>query len=200
MCPSLESEPRAGLGLPSFPSERFPHRPTLCYSRIGRKATILVQLLLFAIIGLTTAFMPSFELYMVLRFAVATAVAGYTFSNVSLRECMGPEALSLEVRSWGLSSPCAQTACGSLVGSPGHRWPHAKGSEVHVDGAASGEHQGGTVPGAGLPSTSLFAQLQSGWGPRGGRRPWSWPSAPSPWGRWCWQDSPMASETGGFSR
>uniref|UniRef100_A0A8C7AMA4 Solute carrier family 22 member 13 n=2 Tax=Neovison vison TaxID=452646 RepID=A0A8C7AMA4_NEOVI len=58
---------------------------------IGRKATILVQLLLFAIIGLTTAFMPSFELYMVLRFAVATAVAGYTFSNVSLlTEWVGP--------------------------------------------------------------------------------------------------------------
>lgn len=50
-----------------------------------------MQLLLFAIIGLTTAFMPSFELYMVLRFAVATAVAGYTFSNVSLlTEWVGP--------------------------------------------------------------------------------------------------------------
>ncbi|XP_019518264.1 PREDICTED: solute carrier family 22 member 13 isoform X1 [Hipposideros armiger] len=58
---------------------------------IGRKATILVQLLLFAIFGLATAFVPSFELYMVLRFAVATAVAGYTFSNVTLlTEWVGP--------------------------------------------------------------------------------------------------------------
>ncbi|XP_008708394.2 solute carrier family 22 member 13 isoform X1 [Ursus maritimus] len=58
---------------------------------IGRKATILVQLLLFALIGLTTAFVPSFELYMVMRFAVATAVAGYTFSNVTLlTEWVGP--------------------------------------------------------------------------------------------------------------
>lgn len=67
-----------------------------CYSRIGRRATILVQLFLFAIFGLSTAFVPSFELYMVLRFAVATAVAGYTFSNVTLRECLAPEALSHE--------------------------------------------------------------------------------------------------------
>ncbi|KAF6313491.1 solute carrier family 22 member 13 [Rhinolophus ferrumequinum] len=58
---------------------------------IGRKATILVQLLFFALFGLATAFMPNFELYMVLRFAVATAVAGYTFSNVTLlTEWVGP--------------------------------------------------------------------------------------------------------------
>ena len=49
-----------------------------------------MQLLLFALLGLTTAFVPSFELYMVLRFAVATAVSGFTFSNVSLREYLGP--------------------------------------------------------------------------------------------------------------
>ncbi|XP_012506951.1 PREDICTED: solute carrier family 22 member 13-like [Propithecus coquereli] len=62
----------------------------LC-DRIGRKATILVQLLLFAIIGMSTAFVPSFELYMALRFAVATAVSGYTFSNVTLlTEWVGP--------------------------------------------------------------------------------------------------------------
>ena len=88
------------LGSPSLP----PHQRAsltdlpLCYSRIGRKATILVQLLLFALIGLTTAFVPSFELYMVMRFAVATAVAGYTFSNVALREYQGPDALSHEVK------------------------------------------------------------------------------------------------------
>ncbi|XP_007943898.1 solute carrier family 22 member 13 [Orycteropus afer afer] len=62
----------------------------LC-DRIGRKITILVQLLLLALIGLSTAFVPSFELYTALRFAVATAVAGYTFSNVTLlTEWVGP--------------------------------------------------------------------------------------------------------------
>ncbi|XP_007517133.1 solute carrier family 22 member 13 isoform X4 [Erinaceus europaeus] len=62
----------------------------LC-DRIGRKITVLLQLLLFGLMGLATAFMPSFELYMVLRFAVATAVAGYTFSNVALlSEWTGP--------------------------------------------------------------------------------------------------------------
>ncbi|XP_008066537.1 solute carrier family 22 member 13-like [Carlito syrichta] len=50
----------------------------------GRKATILVQLLLFGLIGLATAFVPSFQFYMVLRFAVATAVAGFTFSHITL--------------------------------------------------------------------------------------------------------------------
>ncbi|XP_045392517.1 solute carrier family 22 member 13 isoform X4 [Lemur catta] len=62
----------------------------LC-DRIGRKAAVLVQLLLFSIIGVSTAFVPSFELYMALRFAVATAISGYTFSNVSLlTEWVGP--------------------------------------------------------------------------------------------------------------
>ncbi|XP_070348415.1 solute carrier family 22 member 13 [Equus asinus] len=65
---------------------------------IGRKATILVQLLLFAIFGLAPAFVPSFELYMVLRFAVATAVAGFTFSNVTLlTEWLGPSWRTLSV-------------------------------------------------------------------------------------------------------
>ncbi|XP_053077650.1 solute carrier family 22 member 13 isoform X2 [Acinonyx jubatus] len=62
----------------------------LC-DRIGRKVSILVQLLLFALLGPTMAFVPSFELYMVLRFAVATAVSGFAFSNVSLlTEWVGP--------------------------------------------------------------------------------------------------------------
>nr|XP_011737053.1 solute carrier family 22 member 13 isoform X1 [Macaca nemestrina]XP_011737054.1 solute carrier family 22 member 13 isoform X1 [Macaca nemestrina] len=61
------------------------------WDRIGRKATILVQLLLFTLIGLVTAFVPSFELYMALRFAVATAIAGFAFSNVTLlTEWVGP--------------------------------------------------------------------------------------------------------------
>ncbi|KAJ1069505.1 hypothetical protein K5549_020501, partial [Capra hircus] len=40
---------------------------------IGRKATLLVPLLLFAILDMRPTFMPSFELYMVLCFSVATA-------------------------------------------------------------------------------------------------------------------------------
>ncbi|KAI4532134.1 hypothetical protein MG293_017399 [Ovis ammon polii] len=56
----------------------------LCNPRIGHKATLLVPLLLFAILGMRTAFMPSFELCMVLCFSVATAAAGYTFRNVTL--------------------------------------------------------------------------------------------------------------------
>ncbi|XP_025740007.2 solute carrier family 22 member 13 isoform X2 [Callorhinus ursinus] len=110
---------------------------------IGRKATILVQLLLLALIGLATAFVPSFALYMVLRFAMATAVAGYAFSNVTLREYLGPEALSHDVKPWGLSGPHAQTACGSLVRHPYHKWSHTRGTEAHVDRGASRECQGG---------------------------------------------------------
>ncbi|XP_013370512.1 PREDICTED: solute carrier family 22 member 13 [Chinchilla lanigera] len=44
--------------------------------RIGRRVCILVQLLLIAIVGLATAFVPSFELYMALCFSLATAGAG----------------------------------------------------------------------------------------------------------------------------
>lgn len=86
-CPPSHREPRAGVGLPRF----LPLRDSLLglspfYFRIGRKASILIQLLLFALIGLATAFVPSFELYLVMRFAVATAVAGYALTNVTLRE------------------------------------------------------------------------------------------------------------------
>ena len=49
-------------------------------------------------------------------------------------------------------------------------------------------------------SASACFQLQSGWGPRGGSRLWSWHSAPSPWGRWLLQDLPTASRTGDSSR
>ncbi|KAM6162735.1 LOW QUALITY PROTEIN: solute carrier family 22 member 13 [Erethizon dorsatum] len=57
--------------------------------RIGR-ACILLQLLLMAIVGLATA-LPSFELYMVLRFALATAGAGCTLRTITLvSEWVGP--------------------------------------------------------------------------------------------------------------
>lgn len=49
-----------------------------------------MQLLLFAILGTAAAFVPGFELYTVLRFAVATAVVGYNFSSVTLRGYLGP--------------------------------------------------------------------------------------------------------------
>ncbi|XP_036595581.1 solute carrier family 22 member 13-like [Trichosurus vulpecula] len=55
----------------------------LC-DRIGRRPTILILLLLYAVFGIGTAFVTDFYFYMVLRFAVATVVSGYTFSNVTL--------------------------------------------------------------------------------------------------------------------
>ncbi|XP_074055223.1 solute carrier family 22 member 13-like [Macrotis lagotis] len=55
----------------------------LC-DRIGRRPTILILLLLHAVFGIGTAFVPNFYLYMALRFAVASAVAGYAISNVTL--------------------------------------------------------------------------------------------------------------------
>uniref|UniRef100_A0A4X2L2I2 Solute carrier family 22 member 13 n=1 Tax=Vombatus ursinus TaxID=29139 RepID=A0A4X2L2I2_VOMUR len=55
----------------------------LC-DRIGRRPTMLILLLLVAVFGIGTAFVPDFYLYMIFRFAVATAVAGFTFSNVTL--------------------------------------------------------------------------------------------------------------------
>ncbi|XP_046525318.1 solute carrier family 22 member 13 isoform X5 [Equus quagga] len=83
---------------------------------IGRKATILVQLLLFAIFGLAPAFVPSFELYMVLRFAVATAVAGFTFSNVTLlTEWLGPSWRTLSVVLGQCSFSAGQMALAGLA-------------------------------------------------------------------------------------
>lgn len=101
------------LGLPLSPQTDSLLDLPLCNPRIGHKATLLVQLLLFAILGMSTAFMPSFELYMVLCFSVATAVTGYTFSNVTLREYLGPEASSCRARPWGL---CGHTP--TLPGGP----------------------------------------------------------------------------------
>ncbi|XP_072455087.1 solute carrier family 22 member 13-like isoform X1 [Notamacropus eugenii] len=55
----------------------------LC-DRIGRRPTILILLLLLAVFGIGTAFVPDFYFYMALRFAVATAVSGFAFSSVTL--------------------------------------------------------------------------------------------------------------------
>ncbi|XP_058146768.1 solute carrier family 22 member 13 isoform X3 [Dasypus novemcinctus] len=58
---------------------------------IGRRAAILVQLLVIAVTSLATAFVPSFELYVALRFAVATAVSGFALCHVTLlTEWVGP--------------------------------------------------------------------------------------------------------------
>lgn len=62
-----------------------------CYLRIGRRASILLQMLLSGTIGVATAFVPSFELYMVLCFFSAIAVAGYMMSTMILGECLSPE-------------------------------------------------------------------------------------------------------------
>lgn len=84
---SAHPEPRAGPGRPLLPPRTdFLLGLSPVHLRTGRKASILIQLLLFAAIGLATAFVPSFELYMVMRFTVATAVAGYFLTSVSLRE------------------------------------------------------------------------------------------------------------------
>ncbi|XP_005082406.1 solute carrier family 22 member 13 [Mesocricetus auratus] len=59
--------------------------------RIGRRPSLLVQLLLSAITGMATAFVSSFELYMALCFVLGTAVAGFLLStNVLLSEWVGP--------------------------------------------------------------------------------------------------------------
>uniref|UniRef100_A0A8C8VUF3 Major facilitator superfamily (MFS) profile domain-containing protein n=1 Tax=Peromyscus maniculatus bairdii TaxID=230844 RepID=A0A8C8VUF3_PERMB len=54
---------------------------------IGRRASILLQLFLSGLIGVATAFVPSFELYMALCFISATAVAGLVFT---VSEWVGP--------------------------------------------------------------------------------------------------------------
>lgn len=122
-CVHTESPGQGWVSLSPLPSEipsQTCHLSPL-YRRIGRKASILIQLLLFAIIGLATAFVPTFELYMVMRFAVATAVAGYALTNVTLREYLAC-GLSHRVRPWGLASfpDCLRGPCQGphLQGSP----------------------------------------------------------------------------------
>ncbi|XP_028933111.1 solute carrier family 22 member 13-like isoform X2 [Ornithorhynchus anatinus] len=59
--------------------------------RFGRRITILMELLLQAMVGIGTAFVPNFYLYMVLRFVVGTAVSGFSISFVTLNmEWVGP--------------------------------------------------------------------------------------------------------------
>ncbi|OWK02471.1 hypothetical protein Celaphus_00010251 [Cervus elaphus hippelaphus] len=106
---SVENEIDSLLGLP------------LCNPRIGHTATLLVQLLLFAILGVSTAFVPSFELYVVLCFSVAAAVAGYTFSNVTLHEFVDSlvfYGLGLKVGDFGLNIYLTQLIFGAVEPPP----------------------------------------------------------------------------------
>ncbi|XP_076773456.1 solute carrier family 22 member 13 isoform X2 [Arvicanthis niloticus] len=58
---------------------------------IGRRPSLLMQLLLSGISGMATAFVSSFELYMTLHFALAAANAGFLLStNVLMSEWVGP--------------------------------------------------------------------------------------------------------------
>ncbi|KAM7336843.1 hypothetical protein ACRRTK_002962 [Alexandromys fortis] len=59
---------------------------------IGRRPSLLVQLLLSAIMGMAAACVSSFELYMTLSFGLATTVAGFLLSTNVLREYLGPKA------------------------------------------------------------------------------------------------------------
>ncbi|KAK7816750.1 hypothetical protein U0070_009275 [Myodes glareolus] len=56
---------------------------------IGRRPSLLVQLLLSAITGMATACVSSFELYMILNFGLATAVAGFLLST-NVLQWVGP--------------------------------------------------------------------------------------------------------------
>lgn len=88
-CPSSRRAPgRAGCPLPPSPQRAF-SPPS---SRIGRKAAVLLQVLISAVFGLSIAFVTSFELYMFLRFVVATATSGIAFSTINLRGYLSPEA------------------------------------------------------------------------------------------------------------
>lgn len=184
----VSSARRRAQGRPGCPA---PPPPPLL-PRIGRKPTLLVQLLLFGLIGLTTAFVPSFELYMALRFAVAVPVAGFSFSNVTLREHPGPPAFSHGGEASG-SGPAPFPGCpgGALWGTQATGGTAAQPGRERLGNDGRRRRAGAQRP---------SVQLQSGWGPPGGLRPWSWPSAPSPWGRWRSPGSPTPSQTGGISR
>nr|AAQ09528.1 organic cation transporter-like 3 [Mus musculus] len=58
---------------------------------IGRRPSLLMQVLLSGITSMATAFVSSFELYLALRFVLATANAGFLLStNVLISEWVGP--------------------------------------------------------------------------------------------------------------
>lgn len=63
-----------------------------------------MQLLVFAIVGLSTAFVTSFELYMFLRFALSAAMSGFSFISAILRGYMSPEAFRHRLKPWRLAT------------------------------------------------------------------------------------------------
>nr|XP_004662050.1 solute carrier family 22 member 13 [Jaculus jaculus] len=78
---------------------------------IGRRASLLVQLLLSGIMGLATAFVPSLELYMALRFASAFAVSGYMLTTTTfISEWVGPSR-----RTWAIILVHLNFAIGQMV-------------------------------------------------------------------------------------
>ncbi|XP_038611826.1 uncharacterized protein LOC119936336 isoform X2 [Tachyglossus aculeatus] len=70
----------------------------LLSDRFGRRITVLMELLLQAVVGIGTAFVPNFYLYMALRFVVGTAVSGFAISYITLTtEWVGPTQRTLAV-------------------------------------------------------------------------------------------------------
>lgn len=68
----------------------FISNPVPNYLRIGRRPSLLMQVLLSGITSMATAFVSSFELYLALRFVLATANAGFLLSTNVLSEYLGP--------------------------------------------------------------------------------------------------------------
>lgn len=77
-----------------------------------------MQLLIYAITGLSTAFVNSFELYMFLRFVVATAVSGISFSGFTLCGYLSPEAFRHRLRPGHLAT--FPRLSGRVGGGGGH--------------------------------------------------------------------------------
>lgn len=63
--------------------------PPYVYHRFGRRRVLTWSYLLVSVSGTMAAFMPSFPLYCLFRFLVATAVAGVMMNTASL--CMSPD-------------------------------------------------------------------------------------------------------------
>lgn len=63
--------------------------PSYVYHRFGRRRVLTWSYLLVSVSGTAAAFMPTFPLYCLFRFLVASAVAGVMMNTASL--CMSPD-------------------------------------------------------------------------------------------------------------
>lgn len=63
--------------------------PPYVYHRFGRRRVLTWSYLLVSVSGITAAFMPTFPLYCLFRFLVASAVAGVMMNTATL--CMSPD-------------------------------------------------------------------------------------------------------------